>query len=61
VKYFISLFIVLLPFAFFYEFLEARLGDSWWSVFVFCMVLFFVRALIYFYRKSKGIPDDFCE
>jgi hypothetical protein len=61
VKRFFLFFAISLPFAFLAEFLEVRLGDSWWAVFVFCMVLFLARILVYFYRKNKGIPDNFHE
>ncbi len=60
-KRFFIFFAIALPFAFLAEFLEAKLGDSWRTVLVFCVVLLLVRVLVYFYRRLKGIPDNFHE
>jgi len=60
-KKLIFLFIVTLPFAFLANFLESRFGDSWLTVALFCVALVVARLLLYLYRKSKGVSDDFGE
>ncbi len=53
------LFLVFLPFAFFYKFLEKYVGDTWFTVIIFCVVLFILRFLLFLFRQSKNIKDDY--
>ena len=56
---FIKIFLIFVPFAFLYRYLESRYGDSWNTVLVFLAILIFARVILYFYRRAKNIPDNF--
>lgn len=52
-KRFLLLFIVFLPLALLYGFLEKHVGDNWLSVGIFCLVLVTVRLLFFLYERSR--------
>jgi len=58
---FIFIFVILIPVAFLYEFLDKQFEGSWWAVLVFFLILIFGRIGLYFYRRSKGIKDTYLD
>ncbi len=52
-KRFLVLFLVLLPFAFLYSLLEKHVGDNWWSVGIFFVVLVSARIAYELYRHRR--------
>lgn len=52
-KKFLILLLVLLPFAFLYSFLEKHVGDNWWSVGIFFVVLVSARLAYELYRRRR--------
>lgn len=57
-KEFLKLTLIALPFAALYNILEAYLNGSWIAAAIVIFLMAAARAGLYFYRKSKGIEDN---
>ena len=60
-KRFLLLTLFFVPVALFYEGLKVVFGDTWVAVGVFTLTLIAGRIGLFFYRKSKGIHDEFLD
>lgn len=56
---FLKYIVIFILIYFYYRLLEHFFGETWLSVGIFAVTLIVLRVVIYFYRKSKGIRDEY--